>query len=100
MIYHSFKVVQRDFGYAQKEIQRAKESAIEYLKEVVGDVGTVGIMLQGKPALLARHKEDAVIYPTIGKETAVNTENFGVEQLMDICKQVNGMKIVEEYEPA
>ena len=100
MIYHSFKVVQRDFGYAEKEIQRAKESAIEYLKEVVGDVGTVGITLQGKPALLARNKEDAVIYPTIDKETVVNTENFGVEQLMDICKQVNGMKIVEEYEPA
>lgn len=100
MVYHSYKVVGRDFDYAQKEITKAKESAIAYLKEVVGDVGTVGIMLDGKPALLARHKEDAVIYPTIGKETVVNTENFGVEQLMDICKQVNDMKIVEEYEPA
>lgn len=100
MVYHSYKVVGRDFDYVQKEIKRAKESAIAYLKEVVGDVGTVWIMLDGKQTLLARHKEDAVIYSNINKETVVNAENFGVEQLMDICKQVNDMKIVEEYEPA
>ena len=100
MVYHSFKVVKRDFSYVEKQIKEAKESAIEYLKEVVMDVGTVGIMLDGKPALLCRKKDDVVIYGSIGKETVVNIDNFSVEQLMDVCTQIDGMKIVEEYEPA
>lgn len=100
MVYHSYKVVRRDYDYAQRQVNDAKASAVEYLKEVAMDAGSVGIMVDGKPALLCRKGDTAVIYNSMSKPTEVNVNNYGFEQLVDICEQVNKLKIVEEYESA
>lgn len=94
-IWNSFSEVDREYGYANEYINRAKETAISYLKAYLLAIHSIGVMLGDKPVLLSLVEDDVVYYAAIGKSTPAC--ELSSEQLYDLCKQLKQQHLVLEY---
>jgi hypothetical protein len=95
MIYNTFKDIERHYGYAQEYLVSTRDCCAKYLRDVLYEVGSLGVMVGKNPALLSRKEDRAVFYLEI--EQALELDALGTEELFDVCKQVREMRLVHEY---
>lgn len=95
MIFNTFKDIECQYGYAQEYLTNTRDYCAKYLRDVLYEVGSIGVMVGGQPALLSRKEDRAVFYQKI--EQARELDALSIEELFDVCKQVRGMRLVPEY---
>ena len=96
MIYSSYAEVEREYGYAQGYIAETKKRAVNYLCDVTFEVGSLGVMVDGKPNILTHTNKKAKLYDKIGGQ-GKPIEDLSVEQLVALAKQVHDIHPVQEW---
>jgi hypothetical protein len=94
-IFDSFGEVDRDYGYAKEYMERAKASALKYIKVYVAKVHSVGLMVGDKPALLTLRNDNPVYYTKLGCSDYVS--DLPIEAIYDVCKQLKQQHLVKEW---
>ena len=97
MIYNTFKDIEREYGYALNNLISARDCCARYLRDVLYEVGSIEILIGGEPALITNKEKRVVIYQKIGLRQARELDVLSMDELYDLCKQVRGMRLVQEY---
>jgi hypothetical protein len=97
MIYNTFKDIEREYGYALNNLISARDCCARYLCNVLYEVGSIEVMIGGQPALITNKEKRVVFYQRIGQGKARELDVLSMDELYDLCKQVRGMRLVEEY---
>lgn len=95
MIYNTLKDIEREYSYAKDYLIATRDRCALYLRDVLSEVGSIGVMVDKKPALLVLKEKRAVIYQNIGQASELDA--LGIEELYALCGQVRLMKLVQEY---
>lgn len=102
MIYSTFKNVKSDYEYAWKLMHGVSERAEAYIKDVLHEVGTLEVTVDNTPTVITlkgkRFEEDEHIVFYQGKVMPKMLYDFPVQDLIEICREIHSMHLVEEYD--
>lgn len=94
-IYSSIKEVESDFNYANHYVERAKDSALGYLKAVLNAVHVATVELSSAPIVLTIVEDKVVYFYKIGDYISATT--LIADELLKLCKQVHEQHLVKEW---
>ena len=100
MIYWTFKSVQEEYEYAQKQFHGMMETAERYIKAVLHEVGTIELTVDNKPTVISlkggRYDNDqyVVFYQNVSKPKML--WEFQPQEMLDICQEIRNLHLVEE----
>ena len=101
MIYNTFKSVEKDYDYAQKLLSGVTERAAAYIMDVLHEVGSIEINIGNTPTVITlkgkRYEEGESIVFYMNSLKPMSVYDFGTPGLVEICKEIRSMHLVEEY---
>lgn len=95
MIYSSYKDVATTWDYAKKEIAQVHGYAVNYLRDVVEEVGAICVTIQQKACLLTKYQGDIVLFECTTRFRPLL--DVSVEDIVKLSEQVHELHLVEEW---
>lgn len=101
MIYYTFKSVEDSYNYAVQKMKEVYKDAESYIKAVIREAGALEVNVCNKPTIITlkgkpfEDGEQIVLYQNVAKPMTLT--EFSVEEVLEICKEIRSMKLVEEY---